>query len=84
MRYGRKDIKTDRADFESFLKAYRESAKASYEWEFSEKDYSAEVLDIRGVEVGIQRNQGKTGYFLSALEATAAHFLGKSTNTKTK
>ncbi len=84
LRYGRKDIKTDRPEFEKFLNAFRESAKASYEWDFSEKEYGAAILEGRGIQNSIRNKQDRHGYFLSALEVTAAQFLGKVKNTQMK
>ncbi|MEZ4627632.1 MAG: hypothetical protein R2912_05950, partial [Eubacteriales bacterium] len=84
LRYGRNDIKTDRREFEKFLNAYRESAKASYDWEFSEEEYSVSSLEGRGIENSILKKKQKLGYFLSALEVTAAQFLGVIEDDTTK
>ncbi|MEA4869214.1 MAG: hypothetical protein VB062_01100 [Christensenella sp.] len=81
--YGRKDIETDQAEFERFLKAYRQCAIASFDWAFERDEYDASIIDRRGIEGGIRKSQPDKGYFLSAVEVVSNFYLGPTAEKRT-
>lgn len=75
--YSRKDIATDRTEFEEFLKVYRESAIMSYEWQFKDEEYDLALLGRNKLGNAIANLQKKMGYFLAAVEVISDHYLKK-------
>lgn len=84
IRYGRKDIETNQAEFERFLNAFRKCAIASFDWKFEKDEYTAAVIEKRGVEVSIKKQMQDKGYFLSAVEAVSNLYLGPTAEKLTK
>ena len=82
--YGRKDIETDQAEFERFLKAYRQCAIASFDWAFDKGEYEPSIISTRGVESSILKSQPEKGYFLSAVEVISKRYLGPTAENLTE
>ena len=80
LRYERKDIATDRTEFENFLKTYRECAIISYEWPFAEEEYDVSILENSRLGSAIAKLQKDWGYFLGAVEIISSHYMGEITN----
>jgi hypothetical protein len=79
LRYKRKDITTDRNEFQQFLGAYRETAFASYEWPFAKGEYDVDVLLTSRLNSAISSAAKKLGYFLGAVEVVSSYYMGETT-----
>ena len=81
--YGRKDIETDQAEFERFLKSYRQCAIASFDWAFDKGEYEPSFIKTSGINDSIQKLQSEKGYFLSALDVISDDYLGPTADKQT-
>ncbi len=82
LRYGRKDISTDREEFVEFMKTFRESAMVSYEWPFDEDEYDVSILERNNLGSAIATLEKNAGFFLSAVDVISNYYLGETTKVQ--
>ncbi len=81
MEYEQLQLDTDYNTFVSYLRAFRNIAKLSFDWSFDESEYNPSVLNLPGILGQINGKVDKLGFFLGALEVVSGKYLQDFDNT---